>query len=87
MAKKVKGYLRLGWVDDGCKTTTSTHGRCAAISPDRIFAAGHPDRAHARLLSAAALSLVNRSCRASLMDSIALIINYLGVPLGMAFIG
>ena len=46
-----------------------------------------PRRAHARLLSAAALSLVNRSCRARLMDMIALIINYLGAPLGVAFIG
>lgn len=40
-------------------------------------------RAHARLLSAAGLSLVNRSFRASLMNAIALIINYLSVPLGM----
>lgn len=31
------------------------------------------------------LSLVNRSCKESLLDAIALIINYLGVPLGMAF--
>lgn len=46
-----------------------------------------PKRVHARLLSAAALSLVNRSFRASLLDAIALIINYLGVPLGMAFTG
>ena len=44
-------------------------------------------RGHATLLSAAALSLVKRSCKASLLDAIALIINYLGVPLGMAFTG
>ena len=46
-----------------------------------------PKRVHARLFSAAGLSLVNRSCRARLMDMIALIINYLGAPLGIAFIG
>ena len=46
-----------------------------------------PRRARTRLLSAAALSLVNRSCKESLLDAIALIINYLGVPLGMAFTG
>ena len=44
-------------------------------------------RGHARLLSAAALSLVNRSCKESLLDAIALIINYLGFPFGMAFTG
>ena len=44
-----------------------------------------PKRVHARLLSAAALSPVNRNCKESLLDAIALIINYLGVPLGMAF--
>ena len=44
-------------------------------------------RVHARLSSAAALSLVKRSCKASLLDAIALIINYLGVPFGMAFTG
>lgn len=44
-------------------------------------------RGHATLLSAAALSLMKRSCKASLLDAIALIINYLGVPLGMAFTG
>lgn len=44
-------------------------------------------RGHARLSSAAALSLVNRSCKESLLDAIALIINYLGVPFGMAFTG
>ena len=46
-----------------------------------------PKRVHARLLSVAALSLVKRSCRARLMDMIALIINYLGAPLGITFIG
>ena len=44
-------------------------------------------RVHARLSSAAALSLVKRSCKESLLDAIALIINYLGVPFGMAFTG
>lgn len=39
------------------------------------------------LFSAAALSLVNRSCKESLLDAIALIINYLGVHFGMAFTG
>jgi cytochrome c oxidase assembly factor CtaG len=53
----------------------------------RIFTAGHAGGVHARLLSAAALSLVKRSCKASLLDAIALIINYLGVPFGMAFTG
>ena len=53
MAKKRTDIPFFFGGDDGCKTTTSTHGRCVAISPDRIFAAGHPDRAHARLLSAA----------------------------------
>ena len=53
----------------------------------RIFTAGHAGGGHARLLSAAALSLVNRSCKESLLDAIALIINYLGVPFGMAFTG
>lgn len=46
-----------------------------------------PRRARAKFLSAAAISLVNRSCRARLTDMITLIINYLGAPLGIAFIG
>ena len=48
---------------------------------------GTPKRVHARLLSAVALSPVNRSYKESLLDAIALIINYLGVPLGMTFTG
>jgi len=44
-------------------------------------------RARAKFLSAVAVSLVNRSCRARLTDMITLIINYLGAPLGIAFIG
>lgn len=46
-----------------------------------------PRWARAKFLSAAAVSLVNRSCKESLLDAIALIINYLGAPLGKAFIG
>ena len=51
------------------------------------IAAGHPGRGTHPLPSAAALSLVNRSCKESLLDAIALIVNYLGIPLGMAFTG
>lgn len=46
-----------------------------------------PRWARAKFLSAAAVSLVNRNCRASFMNAIALIINYLSVPLGVAFVG
>ena len=53
----------------------------------RIFTAGHAGGGTQTLLSAAALSLVKRSCKESLLDAIALIINYLCVPLGVAFTG
>ena len=46
-----------------------------------------PRRAHATLPSAVGHSLLNRSCKESLLDAIALIINYLCVPLGVAFTG
>ena len=47
----------------------------------------HHGRSGRRRISAAAVSLVNRSCKGSLLDAIALIINYLYVPLGIAFTG
>lgn len=53
----------------------------------RIFTAGHVGGCHARLSSAAVLSPVNRNCKGSLLDAIALIINYLGIPFGMTFTG
>ena len=42
-------------------------------------------RVHARLLSAAGLSLLNRSFKVELTSAIALIINYLGVPFRICF--
>ena len=53
----------------------------------RIFTAGHAGGGTQGLSSAAALSLVNRSCKGSLLDAIALIINYLDIPFGVAFTG
>lgn len=44
-----------------------------------------PKRVHATLLSAAALSLLNRSFKVELTSAIALIINYLGVPFRICF--
>ena len=44
-----------------------------------------PRRVYARLLSAAALSLLNRSFKVELTSAIALIINYLGVPFRICF--
>lgn len=44
-----------------------------------------PRRARTRLLSAAALSLLNRSFKVELTSAIALIINYLGVPFRICF--
>lgn len=50
-----------------------------------IYAAGHPGRAHTRLLSVAALSLLNQGFEVEFTDAIALIINYLGVPFRICF--
>ena len=61
-----------------------------SVHPDiiaRIFTAGHAGGDTQGSPSAAAVSLVNRSCKGSLLDAIALIINYLYVPLGIAFTG
>lgn len=60
---------------------------CLSGGACRIFPADHPG-GHAQSSSVRrAVSLVNRSCRARLMDMIVLIINYLGAPFGIAFIG
>ena len=53
----------------------------------RIYADDHPGGHTQGSLVRRIVSRENRSCRASLMDAIALIINYLGVRLGIAFTG
>ena len=55
------------------------------VSAASIFAAGAQTGAQTRLLSAAAVSRLNRSCRVRLIDAITLIINYLDTPLGCPF--
>ena len=83
-----RGVWVVSWV---CSVAVVCHsGRARGVGGVLGGARWHicsrpPKRVHARLLSAAALSPVNRNCKESLLDAIALIINYLGVPLGMAF--
>ena len=63
---------------------------CPSGCPSPLGSILHPDhmqRARRSIPSAAEVSFENRSCRESLIDSVALIINYLGVPLGMYFTG
>ena len=51
----------------------------------RIFTAGHVGGYAHQLLSVAAVSRLNQSCRVRLIDTITLIINYLGAPFGCSF--
>ena len=55
------------------------------LVPRQHIAAGHPGGYARQLLSAAAVSRLNQSCRVRLIDTITLIINYLGAPFGCAF--
>ena len=75
------------WLHTWCQWWRCLPGAGGCLDPRPHIHSRTRRRVHARLPSAAALSLVNRSCKESLLDAIALIVNYLGIPLGMAFTG
>ena len=60
-------------------------GVLGVVVPSVAYMQPPPRRARTRLLSAAALSLLNRSFKVELTSAIALIINYLGVPFRICF--